>query len=653
MKAARWLLPLVSLLVVVWLSWPHLRGAGTGPGPLHPAHAAVPALAGGAACEACHRPGAGIDENGCLRCHEAIDRQRASGAGLHGALGAAVLARCERCHSEHHGDVVPLLAPHAFPRAGVADPQRYDHAHVPFALAGVHRDLACTRCHPHADDAAPPAGGRFLGLSQQCTACHADEHRGAFGGDCAACHGQERAFRDAPGFTHRGLPLAGAHARVACTICHPAGSVHDLAVAPATPPPARGCRDCHADPHGGAGVPTALRLPDAADCARCHAATAWRDARPDAAAHARLGFPLLGAHANANCASCHGDARATPRWTGTAPASDDCAACHAHAHGDALLAAGACAGCHAAGDATFAAGRITPAQHAAAGFPLAPPHAAVDCARCHAGATHGERFPGRDAADCRACHADPHDRQFDDQPAWRQCTACHAPTHFQPHAFGPAAHAATAFPLDGAHAAVGCSGCHRDVQQGVRRFHGTTAACADCHADVHRGVFDRPGRPRALDGRSGCARCHDPAAWAPVARTFEHGLWTGYELVGAHQRVACASCHPGQAVAPGAGRLGPAAGTDCTACHADPHLGQFARDGRTECARCHGATSWGELQFDHQRDSRFPLDATHRALPCSACHRGLDVGGRTVVRWRPLGHACGDCHRVGTGGGVR
>ena len=56
MKLARWLLPALSLLAVLWLTWRDVRGARTGPGPLHSAHAAVAALAGGADCASCHAP---------------------------------------------------------------------------------------------------------------------------------------------------------------------------------------------------------------------------------------------------------------------------------------------------------------------------------------------------------------------------------------------------------------------------------------------------------------------------------------------------------------------------------------------------------------------------------------------------------------------
>jgi hypothetical protein len=652
-RLARWALPALSLLAVLAFTWLDLRGARTGPGPLHPAHAAVAALERGARCEQCHREGQGVDAQRCTSCHAAIGAQRAAGTGLHGALEPALLARCEACHSEHHGDELPLLAPHAWARAGVPDAARYDHRDVPFALTGAHEALPCARCHRDAEAAAPPPGGRFLGLSQRCTTCHDDAHADAFGGDCASCHGQQQEWRAVPHFAHDALALSGAHARTACARCHEAGSGRAVAALRAAPGAlqARTCAGCHADPHGAGATVAALRLPAAAtaDCTRCHDASVWREHCFNAAAHAAAGYPLLGAHTRAGCAACHGDAERAPRWRGAAPAADDCASCHEHPHGAPLLAAAAsCAPCHGAADASFGDGRITAAQHAALGFALAPPHGDVACTSCHAGDARAQRFPGRSADDCRACHRDPHAGQFAHEARWQQCTGCHASTHFRPHAFGVAAHAATGFPLDGAHGAVGCDRCHADVRGGVRRFHGTPRACASCHRDPHAGTFDRPGRPRTVDGRDGCARCHDTNAFAPVA-SFDHARWTGHALDGAHRALACDACHAPGGGGPGMARLGRAAGTACAACHHDPHAGQFARDRATDCTRCHEQASWRTLRFDHARDSRFALDATHAALACSACHRAQDG----VVRYTPLGTKCGDCHRLGPGGEVR
>ncbi|MBL8755714.1 MAG: hypothetical protein JNK15_20630 [Planctomycetes bacterium] len=649
MKAVRWLLPLLSLLAVLWFTWRDVRGSRTGPGPLHSAHAARPELDHGAKCDACHVPGAGIDADGCNRCHAPIARQMESGTGLHGKLGTEVLRKCERCHGEHHGDDAPLLAAHAFARAGVPDVAAYDHAHVDYRLTGVHAQLACVRCHARADDVVPPAAGRYLGQSGACTSCHDDVHRAAFGADCASCHGQERPWREVPGFRHDRFPLQGAHGHSQCGDCHANGTAFELAAERAATLPVRGCRECHADPHGGQGDVKSLRLDDTADCARCHTATTWSAGKPDLEAHAALGFPLRGPHAAAGCALCHGDAQNAPRWRAAPPQLAACGACHADPHVPEVRGAAACASCHHDDDAAFADGRLLAAQHVATGFALVAPHADVACAKCHGGQTWPERFPGRQATDCAACHRDVHGGQFAGAAKYAQCTACHQATRFAPHTFGVAAHGDTALPLTGAHAAVPCQACHKETTANGRVFHGTPTTCAACHRDVHSGSFDRPGRPARVEGREGCARCHDTSAFAPLDGQFDHTRWTGYELVGAHTRVGCAQCHPSE---PKGKRLGRAFGTTCASCHRDPHAGQFLDAGRNDCTRCHSAIAWQQVDFDHAK-SAFPLDATHAPLPCRACHLPQPVGGAPVVRYKPLGTACGDCHRLGRSGEVR
>jgi hypothetical protein len=657
-KLARWLVPLATLLLLgIVTAWEFEQR--TSPGPLHPAHAAQAELAGGPGCRRCHgTTGDAVAAEACGACHGAVQAQLGSGRGLHGALPAAQAAACAGCHGEHHGEQTRLLDGHSFARAGVADAAAYGHEHVPgYELAGRHRALACAECHPHADAAVPP-GARCLGLRQECATCHEDPHRGSFGGDCEGCHGQEERFRAAPGFRHEALPLRGAHVAILCAACHAEGTPHAVAALRDHPQPARACGACHADPHGEAparGVRAALRLADTAHCARCHTATRWADARVEPAAHAPGRFPLRGEHAEVACAACHGDATRPPAFAGAPPALASCAACHAHPHQQELVAAAVavagppdgCAECHRDDDPSFGAGTLRAAQHAATGFPLQTPHAEVACSQCHAGATWGDRFPGRTAAACRACHQDPHAGQFAHAERFAQCTACHAPTRFVPPTFDVAAHAQTAFPLTGAHAAVGCALCHRDVRAGTRIFRGTRPACADCHADVHRGAFDRADLPGTVAGRAGCARCHDTTAFTPVSsRTFDHGLWTGHVLEGAHAALDCRRCHAANEEPAGTlgRRLGATRGRACADCHADPHLGQFAASGRTDCARCHTAAVFAPARFDHQRDSAFPLDETHRRLECARCHHPVTRGDRTMVRYKPLGTRCGDCH---------
>lgn len=580
MRVSHWVVPLLTLALAGAVTfWEFDQRAA--PGPLHPAHESRVELHGVAGCRHCHGSGAdAVDAGACGVCHVAVLAQLGTERGIHGSLPESQARTCAACHSEHHGAGTRLLGAHSFALAGVPDVARYDHAQIPgFGLSGRHDRLACSDCHPHAADAsAPPA--RYLGLTQACTGCHEDPHRGRFGVGCAECHGQEGAFRAAPAFRHDALPLRDGHAAVACASCHVEGGAHGVAALRTTPQPARACDRCHQDPHAAAsGVDSlsnslpSLRRVDTHDCARCHTATRWRD------------------------------------------------------------------------------GAVTATTHAELGFALTAPHDDVACAKCHAGESRAERFPGRAPTDCRACHRDPHAGQFDHEPRYGQCTACHASERFTPPSFDLTAHARTSFPLTGAHEGVGCTLCHGSMRGDARMFHGTAQACAACHRDVHAGAFDRAGAPREVAGRRGCARCHGTEAFTPVtAGAFDHGAWTGHALVGAHARLDCTLCHERSATSTAGGRrLGPAAGRACADCHADPHLAQFAVGGRTDCARCHGETSFSGSHFDHQRDSAFTLDETHRGLACVQCHRPTVVGGRRVVKYKPLGVRCGDCHVLDNG----
>jgi hypothetical protein len=144
--------------------------------------------------------------------------------------------------------------------------------------------------------------------------------------------------------------------------------------------------------------------------------------------------------------------------------------------------------------------------------------------------------------------------------------------------------------------------------------------------------------------RTRIARCVIRALTQP----FDHGLRTGFALDGAHCVASCEACHAPLRQADASGRRSARArGEDCSSCHSDPHAGQFADRGATDCARCHTALGdFGSgLRFDHQKDSRFPLDEAHRRLDCSACHLPQTLsGGASVVRYRPLGTSCKDCH---------
>ena len=335
MGLRRLLLPAISLAAVLAVTAWEFASARTGPGPLHPAHGELDGFFG-SDCSSCHEAGSGVRAQGCIACHEPIGSQRDDAVGLHGSLPRHQLEDCSQCHSEHHGAATPLITPSAFALAGVADRDSYDHRHVAgFRLTGAHAALACDQCHPAANSSIPPEGGRFLGASQACTACHEDVHQTLFGSDCEKCHGQAQQFRAAPGFDHSIFPLHDAHARVRCVQCHAEGTDRATSALSKRPQPARGCADCHEDPHhgGSATVAAAILLEDTRDCARCHQSTAFADARVSPEKHAEFGFPLRGGHARAECVNCHGDGR-----TVSLQRRQACARCHQSPHAAAFVA---------------------------------------------------------------------------------------------------------------------------------------------------------------------------------------------------------------------------------------------------------------------------------------------------------------------------
>ncbi|MBK9386386.1 MAG: hypothetical protein IPN34_16360 [Planctomycetes bacterium] len=744
------LLAFASLLLVLWLVF--AEWSAPSPGPLSAVHGREAELASSDGCALCHGEGDRSPADACLACHASITAQRDARSGLHGALDAAVLARCGQCHGEHRGEELELSGHAAFARAGVADPARYDHAHLAFELGGVHASLACKECHPHAETALLPVGEkRYLGLEQRCESCHEDPHEGNLP-NCAICHGEERPFVEVAAFEHASsFPLEGSHAGLKCTACHEPGSsrsVETLFQDDFTLPAPRDCAACHPHEHRAEFLSAVVERERLAapeqSCALCHTArhesfTASNVERAREL-HAASGFALEAPHAQLECAACHAGKEGAQGFAQRYPgrASRDCAACHGDPHdgqfADGPFARDTCTDCHAA--THFAPSRFDTELHARASFALEGKHRAVSCTECHPPAATGviaERLFSAAPHTCAACHVDPHAGSLDARAGERGCTSCHDLHGFAPSRFDLAAHAATRFALTGAHEQVACSACHPQragsttpgdrvlagaptacaschvdphggqfaavgasttdcarchettsfqrsafteeeharagfaltgahravscdrchtevaTPNGVqRRFRGTPQQCDACHADVHRGRFARAELPRVVEGQSGCARCHDTASFRAVERArFDHALWTDYRLVGQHARATCEQCHAPDPDPRAARRLGLAPNA-CADCHADPHAGQFRVDGRNDCARCHAESAARfELRasFDHDRDTRFALDASHAKLACSACHVAQPLSeGAKVVRYRPLGQRCEDCH---------
>lgn len=476
------------------------------PGPLRPAHAKIETR-----CGACHFAFTPTAENGkCMVCHTGVGGDIRSRTGFHGRTPAASKQQCRVCHLEHQGAVR-----FATDLKGTG----FDHGKTDFPLHGQHRGLPCTSCHK--------GGAKFRAAPAACVACHVkdDVHQTRFGRNCASCH-SESGWKNIHKFDHAatGFRLVGAHQATACASCH-AGN--RFAGTPTQ------CVGCHLadDVHDGR---------NGTDCASCHTQLSWKGALFD---HGRTRFPLVGQHRTVTCTACHGarNERLRP--------SMQCAACHRKDDVHKGTNGSNCATCHSPASwkgAFFDHDKATR-------FPLLGAHKRVRCATCHVKPVHSFK-PARE---CAGCHArqDPHQGKLG-----RNCAACHTQDRWRP---APGFHhAATRFPLTGAHVRTACTDCHQNKQ-----FRAAGVTCASCHADIaHKGRFGTPAR---------CETCHTTARW--TGARFDHDR-TGFSLTGRHARLSCNSCHTKPATT---ARLP----VGCYGCHKadDHHDGRFG----TKCETCH------------------------------------------------------------------
>lgn len=641
----------------------------------------------------------------CAECHELADAHVLA-KGEKRFLGLD--QTCTTCHQDpHEGRFAKGCETCHGQEKEWGELESFAHT-AAFPLTGAHAIDDCDECHAGGSAYAVEAvGGRTPPPARACEDCHESPHRTSFvaraaalldtapRASCEACHPIQTGAFAAADMAPRlhaasGFALELPHDQARCEDCHaprPEGGRREYDDSAAARAP-DDCAACHDDPHGGqfasAGAP-------APRCVDCHARERFEPSRFDAAAHARTGFSLDGAHARTECDACHERQGDAPRaFRGVARA---CEACHEDAHRGGIVArapvdlvpadvrAGACAACHTT--ESFDQVERERFDHArSTRFPLEGAHARAACEVCHVPAEVEDAFGRRfgfaasplagPSGECSACHADVHEGAFERERCPREvgartgCARCHAAESFRELARAFDHGLWTAYPLEGGHAGVECAACHGELPPGSERrlglarerLRGPLDRCDACHADPHRGAFTR------VEPGVDCSACHVVASFRTFERAgFDHARWAAFALEGAHARAACEACHVPDAARPaGARRLGAACGRACESCHADPHAGQFARvelatgARASDCARCHASSErFAELDFDHARDSRFALDETHAKLACSKCHVPWPLeGGGTAVRYVPLGTQCADCHGFAVpAGGVR
>ncbi len=229
----------------------------------------------------------------------------------------------------------------------------------------------------------------------------------------------------------------------------------------------------------------------------------------------------------------------------------------------------------------------------------------IKCADCHK-----PKIKFRDApVTCIGCHKkdDKHKGSLGDK-----CADCHVEKSWKDITFD---HNKSDFPLKGAHAEtkVKCSDCHKD-----NLFKQTPKDCYSCHKkdDDHKGVFGKK-----------CEDCHAEKSWKETH--FDHKQQEGhFALNGKHDMAKCSSCHKA------AGQKLP---QTCIGCHRsdDKHQGSLGE----KCADCHNERSWKKTDFDHDKDTKFPLRDKHKAVKCDACHT---TGG---LKYEKLPMDCYSCHK--------
>jgi hypothetical protein len=509
------------------------------------------------------------------------------------------------------------------------------HAQIsPGPLSKAHSSLdGTTQCNScHVFGASAPTF-KCLDCHKEVTEALANKHGFHFrlqmqnpkGKDCVRCHLEHNGENfnlvhwepSEKNFDHRstGYALEGKHATVACQQCHtPAHMLPSLKaliefkdLSKSFFGQSPNCAPCHSDPHKG-------QL--GGDCAKCHSAESWKTAQ--AFDHSKTRYPLTGLHNKVACESCHkpdtpgGPARYKDMNFAT------CAACHSDPHKGEFKKA--CEACHTtSGWKTLVRGFDF--DHSKTKYPLVGKHVQVACSVCHI----KDDFKREVAfATCKDCHTpDPHRGQFSTRPKKGECAECHTVDGWKPSLFDAKAHETTAYPLKGKHSGVPCDACHtppgKDANYKVK-----FALCSDCHKDPHDNQF------ASAPFNNRCEECHSVQDWHRTSYSIAKHRDSRFPLLGAHAAVPCSECH----------KAGLAGRTDkilpfhfedrsCTACHTDPHKGEFVTemshkrgDGSIAgCEACHSVKSWSDITgFDHSK-TKYPLLGAHRTVPCADCHK--------------------------------
>ncbi len=308
-------------------------------------------------------------------------------------------------------------------------------------------------------------------------------HGDDFSVSCSDCHSAEGWNFNIESYSYKHdevYELKGSHSALDCRQCHSSLIFKDVD---------NQCFQCHQDVHQ-----QTLGM----TCDRCHGASSWLISNVTEL-HQHSRFPLLGAHAYADCQQCHSSTSPLV----FEPLQTDCYACHQAdyqqtiqpSHTEAGFSTD-CATCHT----VFSASWNNGFNHHF--FPLEQGHAINDCNACH----QNNVYSGL-STDCYSCHQT--DYQSTTDPNHVQsgfdtnCSLCHTLNPgWKPASFD---HDADFFPIySGSHNGEwnSCTDCH--TTGNLSAF-----SCIDCHEHNQSEMNDEHDDVNDYSWNSNrCLDCH-------------------------------------------------------------------------------------------------------------------------------------------------
>jgi formate dehydrogenase gamma subunit len=367
-------------------------------------------------------------------------------------------------------------------------------------------------------------------------------------------------------------------------------------------------------------------------------------------------FKLEGKHAEIKeCEKCH---KARPKGASeglyVGMKYELCTDCHKDPHNNALGAK--CEQCHT--DKGWKGKDLKFDHNKDSKYKLEGKHTDVKCIDCHKPTKQGSTdmstavFKGMKFNLCTDCHKDPHNSQFKE----KNCTTCHSTKGWRGKDLIFDHSKDSKYKVEDKHKDLGCAECHvpdekdanaaikklakkkpaekpkKDVKYGNAQFVNIKyKLCTDCHEDQHNNQFKDKN----------CTPCHTIKSWREKDLKFDHNKDSKYKIEDKHKDAACTDCHipdekdpntaikkltkkkpaekPKKDVKYGNAQFVNIKYKLCTDCHEDPHNSQFKDK---TCTPCHTIKSWKEkdLNFDHNKDSKFKLEGKHKESGCADCH---------------------------------